>query len=423
MDFFDVKTLDKGLEIIKNFGLKAQAGICEERVPLFEAVGRVLAEDIVSGVDLPDFDRSAVDGYGVHSADVVGASEAIPSLLTPAGEMTMGGTGQLRLERGEAVYIPTGGPLPEGADGVVMIEYCEKIDDTTLLVKRPIYPGEDVSYKGDDVARGERVMTAGRRLSPYDIGLLAGIGISEVAVMRKLRVGVISTGDELIAASEPYALGKIRDINGNALGAALREYGVEVTGHHLVKDDFEALQAVFGKCLEDSDCVLFSGGSSVGLRDFTQEVIRSFDDSEILVHGLAVKPGKPTIVGRVADKLVFGLPGHPSAALLLYNLVVVPYLDTLNHTTLEPIRVAARLMNRVHGAPGRDAFVMVTLSAPDEEGYLQAAPIHSKSGMITLLSRASGFIRISRDVEGYKEGQVVLVTLLRNTLHPGDDLK
>ncbi len=421
MDFFDVKTLDEGLKIIEAFGRRAEVSQQFETVPLSEAVGRVLGRNIVSPVDLPDFHRSTVDGYAVFAHEVQGASEAIPSLMTLAGEMTMGQEEIVALRPGETLYVPTGGPLPDGADGVVMIEYCEKMDDTILLVKRPVYPGENVSYKGDDVARDEEVMEAGRRLSPYDIGLLAGLGIGDVPVMKKLRVGVISTGDEIIAATDPYTFGKIRDINGNALSAALKEYGVTVTGHHLVKDDYEALREVFKSTLRDSDCVLFSGGSSVGVRDFTQEVITSCEDSEILIHGLAVKPGKPTIVGRVGRKLVFGLPGHPSAALLLYNLVVVPYLDQLNQTSLEPIRVAARLKSRVHGAPGRDAFVMVTLGPPDADGYLEATPIHAKSGMITLLSKASGFIRLSRDDEGFREGRVVMVTRLRNTLHPGDE--
>lgn len=412
MDFFDVKTLDDVLSLVTT-SQTTHLKIEKEWVAIDDAVGRVLSSTWQSPIDLPNFNRSTVDGYAVFASEVFGASESIPSLLTMGGEMVMGDSEIPSLKPNEAIYVPTGGAVPKSADGVVMIEYTEKLDAHTILIKQPIHVGENITFKGDDVKCGETVLEMGRRLSPYDIGLLAGLGIPCVEVYKPIKVTVISTGDEIISVDAPAAFGKIRDINGNALCAALKAYGAQVIGPVLVRDDFEQLTKVFEEALESSDCLLISGGSSVGARDYTCDVIKQFEDSELLVHGIAVKPGKPTIVGRIGEKFVFGLPGHPSAALLLYNLIVVPYLETLVGSKMHAINVPAVLSSRVHGAPGRDAFVMVSLEAStDGQSYL-AKPIHAKSGMITLLSSASGYIRLSRDQEGLSEGTAVMVTLLR----------
>jgi len=413
VDFFDVKTLDDVLKIVTQ-NREKRVKIHTEWVTIDEAVGRVLASTCMSPVDLPDFNRSTVDGYAVFASEVFGACESIPSLLSLNGEVIMGDSEIPVLKSNEAIYVPTGGAVPHNADGVVMIEFTDKMDAQTLLVKHPIHVGENITFKGDDVKVDECVFEKGRRLSVYDIGLLAGIGIPSVEVYKKIRVTVISTGDELISVDAPASFGKIRDINGNALSAALRAYGAEVNGPIHVLDNFDQLKSAYEVALLTSDCVLISGGSSVGVRDYTCEVITHFDDSELLVHGIAVKPGKPTIVGRIGEKLVFGLPGHPSAALLLYNLVVIPYLETLVGASMEAIKVPAILCSRVHGAPGRDAFIMVSLEiAKDGFSYL-AKPVHAKSGMITLLSNATGYIRLSRDQEGLNEGSLVMVTLLRH---------
>ncbi len=412
MDFFDVKTLDDVLSLVTT-SQTTHLKIEKEWVAIDDAVGRVLSSTWQSPIDLPNFNRSTVDGYAVFASEVFGASESIPSLLTMGGEMVMGDSEIPSLKPNEAIYVSTGGAVPKSADGVVMIEYTEKLDAHTILIKQPIHVGENITFKGDDVKCGETVLEMGRRLSPYDIGLLAGLGIPCVEVYKPIKVTVISTGDEIISVDAPAAFGKIRDINGNALCAALKAYGAQVIGPVLVRDDFEQLTKVFEEALESSDCLLISGGSSVGARDYTCDVIKQFEDSELLVHGIAVKPGKPTIVGRIGEKFVFGLPGHPSAALLLYNLIVVPYLETLVGSKMHAINVPAVLSSRVHGAPGRDAFVMVSLEAStDGQSYL-AKPIHAKSGMITLLSSASGYIRLSRDQEGLSEGTAVMVTLLR----------
>ena len=418
MDFFDVKTLDVVLSLVTGSHAK-QLKIEKEWVAIDDAVGRVLSSTWQSPVDLPDFNRSTVDGYAVFASEVFGASESIPNLLTLSGEMIMGDSEIPSLKPNEAIYVPTGGAVPRTADGVVMMEYTEKLDAQTILIKHPIHVGENITYKGDDVKCGETVLEMGRRLSPYDIGLLAGLGIPCVEVYKPIKVTVISTGDEIISVDAPPAFGKIRDINGNALCAALKAYGAQVIGPVLVRDDFDGLKKAFEDALESSDCVLISGGSSVGARDYTCDVIGQFKDSELLVHGIAVKPGKPTIVGRIGDKYVFGLPGHPSAALLLYNLVVVPYLEILVGSNMTAIKVPALLSSRVHGAPGRDAFVMVSLEASSDGGSYFAKPIHAKSGMITLLSSATGYIRLSRDQEGLNEGTAVMVTLLRQEIFVG----
>ncbi|HAS73095.1 MAG TPA: molybdopterin molybdenumtransferase MoeA [Clostridiales bacterium UBA8960] len=418
MDFFDVMTLDEALKLIDD---SVPGGIELETVLLNEAVDRIVGKPVYAPIDLPDFNRSTVDGYAVVAGDVQGASEGMPSMMKVVGESVMGKQSNHVIHTGEAVYVPTGGEVPEGADGVVMIEYCERLDAQTILVKHPIHHGENMTFIGDDMRKGERLYRAGRKLSAYDVGLLAGLGVSELTVFRKLRAAVISTGDEIIAVDAPYCAGKIRDINGNALVASLIRQGVTVTGHDLIGDDFEALKRAFDEALSVSDTVIFSGGSSVGAKDYTMKVIMSDQSSELLVHGLAIKPGKPTIIGKVDGKLIFGLPGHPSAALLLYNLVVVPYFNALTGNRDMPFSVTATLERRVHGAPGRDMFVMVSLKYDNAlKGYI-AYPIHAKSGMISLLSKADGYIRLSRDEEGLLEGSNVTVHLLKNAHQLGED--
>lgn len=418
MDFFDVITLDDALKRIHEH---STIKIDSECVKLLDAIDRILDKPVYAPIDLPDFNRSTVDGYAVKIQDVQGASDGLPSMLNIVGESVMGNASDFVVKSGESVYVPTGGDVPVGADGVVMIEYCELLDDQTVLVKHPIHHGENMTYIGDDVKKGDQIFNAGRKISAYDIGLLAGLGIAELTVRRRLRATVISTGDEIITVDAPYSQGKIRDINGNALVASLKKHGATVIQHDLIKDDYNALKDAFDKALKTSDTVIFSGGSSVGVRDYTTKVIMSYESSEILVHGLAIKPGKPTIIGKVENKLVFGLPGHPSAALLLYNLVVMPYLNALLGTIQKPFSLMANLNSRVHGAPGRDMFVMVSLKYDASSQRYCAYPIHAKSGMITLLAKADGYIRLSRDQEGLLEGSQVTVHLLKDANQLGED--
>ena len=283
-----------------------------EQVPLDKAFGRVLAEDICAREYVPDFDRSTVDGYAVRASDTFGCSESLPALLTRAGEVLMGQKPSVSVNAGSCAAIPTGGALPEGADSVVMVEYTEDYGDGTIGILKSAVPGNNLIFRGDDVYPGKQVIAAGKRLGAGDIGALAAMGITEVSVACRLKAGIISTGDELVTADTVPGPGQIRDVNSNMLSAILEGAGAEPVCFGIIKDKDELLRDCLEKAAEECDIVLISGGSSVGEKDAAVRVIAS--EGGILFHGIAMKPGKPTILGKVNGKPVFGLPGHPAAA-------------------------------------------------------------------------------------------------------------
>lgn len=409
MEFFNVLSVNEVNDLISQ---KVETfSIQNEEIDLLSALNRIVAEDIYSPINLPAFNRSTVDGYAVISQDVMGASEGMPSYLQCIDEVSMGEKTDLILKRGQAVYVPTGGMVPEGADGVVMIEYIEKLDEQTLLIYKPIAPGENITYVGDDLKQGECIVKQGKKISPYDIGLFAGIGFKSVKVVKKIKVAIISTGDEIVDIDQTQNIGQIRDINGYALYGRILELGGEVSFKIIVKDDFEKLRKSVESALAISDLVLLSGGSSVGTRDFTKAVIESFEGGHIAVHGISVKPGKPTIIGMVKDKMVFGLPGHPASALIIFNRFVKPYMEQVMRKKAPQFSVFATLSANVHASPGKDTFQMVQL-IKENNAYI-AIPIHAKSGMMTLLSKASGYVHISNEKEGLLMGQRVEVFLLQ----------
>lgn len=409
MEFFNVLSVNEVNNIInqntKNFSIGS------EEVDLLLALNRIVAEDINSPINLPAFNRSTVDGYAIISQDVVGASEGMPSYLQCIEEVSMGEKTDLILNRGQAVYVPTGGMVPEGADGVVMIEYIEKLDEQTILIYKPIAPGENVTYIGDDLKKDECIVKQGKKITPYDIGLFAGIGLKSIKVTKRIQVAIISTGDELVDIDQPQSMGQIRDINGYALYGRVIELGGEVSLKVIVKDDFDKLRETVEEALAVSDLVILSGGSSVGTRDFTKAVIESFEGGHIAVHGISIKPGKPTIIGMIKDKMVFGLPGHPASALIIFNRFIKPYMMQLMSKSASQLSVYATLSANVHASPGKDTFQMVQLIKESDE-YL-AKPIYAKSGMMTLLSKASGYIHITNEKEGLVIGQTVEVFLLQ----------
>jgi molybdopterin molybdotransferase len=409
MEFFNVLSVSEVNDFINQKAKVFHIG--NENIDLLSALSRIAAEDIYSPINLPAFNRSTVDGYAVISQDVMGASEGMPSYLQCIDEVLMGEKTDLVLKRGQAVYVPTGGMVPDGADGVVMIEYVEKLDEQTLLIYKPIAPGENITYIGDDLKEGECIIKQGKKISPYDIGLFAGIGMKSVKVAKKIKIAIISTGDEIVDIAQPQKMGQIRDINGYALYGRILELGGEVSVKTIVKDDFKKLRESVESALVISDIVLLSGGSSVGTRDFTKAVIESFDGGQVVVHGISIKPGKPTIIGMVKDKMVFGLPGHPASALIIFNRFVKPYMEQAIRKYVPKFSVFATLSANVHASPGKDTYQMVQLVRKKNE-YV-AEPIHAKSGMMTLLSKASGYIHISNEKEGLLMGQRVEVFLLQ----------
>ncbi len=413
MEFLNVKTLDEAMTYGKSLG--SQINMSAEQVTLEASIGRYLAESIDASEDLPAFNRSTVDGYAILHEDVTGANESLPSILKIIGSVEMGFASTLTVKCGEAVYVPTGGYVPEGADAVVMIEHCDKLEKTSLMVYQPVHFNENINRIGDDVKKGQRLIPKGHRIGPHDIGLLAGLGCHTLTVFKPLRVSILSTGDELVDVHTPLNLGQIRDINGYALAANAKEDGCLVMRQLIVPDDFETLRQQVADCLIDSDLVLLSGGSSAGTKDHTKAVICAMPEGKLWTHGLAIKPGKPTLIGSSQRKPIIGLPGHPSAALLLYQLVVQRIIEDAYETkALRPFTTEAILASRIHAAPGKDTFVMVQLS--QSAVGLNAQPIYGKSGLISLMANTCGYLQISKDAEGLEAGSSVKVSVIHPQL-------
>lgn len=379
-----------------------------ETVCLLDSVNRICSKDIKANLNIPNFRRSTVDGYAVNSRDVFGASESMPALMELKEEILMGKAPESELfDAGECSYVPTGGMIPEGSDSVVMLEYCDRLDDKTILINKPSAPGENVVQIGEDVSINDIVLKNGQKLRPYEIGVLAAQGIKEVNVYKKPKVAIISTGDEIVSIEMNPKLGEIRDINTYMLyGLIINDGGIPIS-YGVIKDEFMLLKNTVDKALKECDIVLISGGSSVGIKDHTLKVIDSYDNGGVLVHGMAIKPGKPTIVGKAYEKIVFGLPGHPLAASVVYKILVKNYINKLMKLNEEEYGIAAEMSINYHKAMGREEYLPVSLERID--GKIIASPVFGKSGIITAFSKAYGYIRINKNVEGLYKGEKVEV--------------
>lgn len=408
--FFKVKTPEEVIEILSGFD-----PVGTETVDIEEALHRVLGNEIAAEEDMPDFSRSAMDGYAVRAKDTFGASDSIPAFLDLTGEVIMGITPKDIVTPGTAVRISTGGMIPEGADAVVMIEYCHHVDEKTIEVSRCVAPLENVIGKGDDFKKGKVILQKGIVLRPQDIGLLAGLGIQKIPVYKRPKIGIISTGDEIVPINQKPEPGQVRDINSYTLSAFCRQAGAIPVSMGLCKDDFDELRENVGKVLATCDAVLISGGSSVGTRDMTLKVLESFPHSQILVHGIAISPGKPTIIAGIGKKALFGLPGHVASAMVVAEIFLDAFLSRLSGriTPSEGARqyLQAELERNVESASGRDDYIRVKLIKRD--GRFFAEPIFGKSGLISTLVEAQGLIKIDRNTEGLYKGQVVRVMLFK----------
>ena len=400
----NVLTPEEVYKVIENsFDVAAK----EEAVALPDVCDRILTNPVISGGDEPPFNRSTVDGYAVKASDTFGASESLPAILELTGEIHMGELSSSSLLPDSCIRIPTGGSVPDGADCVVMQEYTEDYEDGTIGITKPAAPGENMVFKGDDVHKGDVILPAGRKLKPKDIGTLASLGKTEIMVQKPIRAGILSTGDELVPEYEEPGPGQIRDINSQMLAAICRNRGCSVKTYGIIKDDLELLKSALQKALAECDIILMSGGSSVGEKDNSVKAISAF--GEILFHGIAIKPGKPTLLGKVLGKPVFGLPGHPQAAFFTANLFVCAAIDRLTGRSRDTIRVPAHISHAVSANDGRELYMPVTLK--EEDGTLTATPLHSKSGLVSGLTRADGYICIPRNCEGIRAGESIMVTL------------
>lgn len=382
------------------------------RIPVREALGKVLAEDVYAAEDVPGFDRSTVDGYAVRSADTSGASESLPTFLEITGEVEMGGAPAHGIGPGECMYIPTGGMLPLGADAVVMVEYCELFSDTEAAVYASVPSGGNIVRRGDDLRKGEAALLKGTALRPQEIGLLSALGRQTVETVKPWGITIISTGDELIPSNGEMRPGKVRDINTHCLQAAARKAGLEIRGSYVLRDERELLRRTVQEAMEESDIVVVSGGSSKGRKDETASVISELAGGELLTQGLALKPGKPTILGYdgATETILLGLPGHPAAAMIVFQLLIGwMWEDRSGQRPSWP--VPASLTVNIPAAPGRAVCQTVRLVA-DGDGTRKAVPVFGRSGLISTLTEADGYIMIPENKEGLKKGETVDVFLL-----------
>ncbi len=376
-EFFKVKTIDQALEYAVQFPRMAS-----EKASLTDSVGRILAEDIKSDINLPDFSRSIMDGYAVRGSSTFGAAEGNPAFLNITGTVSMGNKPDLCVGPGEAVRISTGGMLPPDADSVVMVEH-------------------------------EVILRCGGKIRPQEAGMLAALGKQTVPVYKKPLIGIISTGDEVVAVDESPGPGQIRDVNTYTLSGLIQEIGATPIPFGIVRDDYEALLAKSSQALAQCDIVLVSGGSSVGARDFTIDVITALEDSEILFHGISISPGKPTILARVQKKAFWGLPGHVVSAMVVFSRIVKPFTEHVSGCAdayRKKIRLTAKLSRNLASAQGRVEFIRIRLK--QKEGVLWAEPILGKSGLISTMVKADGLIEIGMNTEGIDEGAQVEVILV-----------
>lgn len=383
----------------------------EEYVGIESALGRFLAGDVPARETLPPADRASMDGYAVRAADVFGASEGLPAYLDLAMDIPIGTVPEKKLPRAACARIVTGAFLPPGADAVVMVEYTADFGDGVVEIRRPLAPGDNVMLAGEDAVAGAVLLAAGTRLRPQEIGLLAAQGIVSVPVGAVPRVAVLSTGDELVPASATPSPGRIRDVNTPALVAMLRAHGAEATAFPIIPDDLARLTAALGQATAAFDLTLVSGGSSVGTRDLTVEAIRALG-GDILAHGVAISPGKPTILASCGGSPCLGLPGQVTAAQIVMLVLGLPFVAHLSGDPAAfspPAHVfPAELARNIASRQGREDHVRVRLEARPGLPPL-AHPIPGKSGLMRTLVEADGIIAIPADVEGLERGAAVSV--------------
>ena len=397
--FLHVVPVSDAIAMVRRLAVRTEP----EKVPVEDAFCRVLAGDVRADVDIPGFTRSVVDGYAVRAGDTTGAGDAIPSMLTSSGRIAMGATTDRRVGAGECTYVPTGGILPDGADAVVMIEHTELFGDN-VLVRKPVAHGENVLFYNEDFAQGEIVLTAGKRLSAQDTGVLAAVGCVMVPVARMPRVGIISTGNELVPVSEIPRAGQVRDVNTYVVSAYVRDHGCIPVVYGIIRDDREPFRAALTRAVAECDAVILSGGSSKDDRDMAAAIIA--EQGEVLIHGVAIAPGKPTILGRCGTVPVIGLPGHPASAFIVL-LVIGRHLLTgmTGETGTVPVMIPATLALNVPSARGREDYVRVSL----KDGI--ATPLFGKSGLLNTLVKSNGVVRVPAESEGLETGSTVEVIL------------
>ena len=417
-EFLELNPPNKFWEKIKEYLINKKIKV--EKLTLDDSLGRIVSEDILSPVNLPPFSRSTVDGYAVRAADTAGSSTALPTFLEVIGSVVMGKETELEISAGEAAAVPTGGMLPKGANAVLMIENTEKIDDSTIESSKSLGIGENIVKKAEDIARDEILFKKGHKLMARDIGALAGLGITELRCFKKPEVSVISTGDELIPPEAKAKLGQIRDINSYTIASYLQKIGAAPKKVGIIEDNLESLKSSVKNEL-DKDLVLISGGSSVGIKDMTIEILDSLGEPGVLLHGLSIKPGKPTILAIIDETIVIGLPGHPGSAWTVTTVLVSEVVKVLtgekNIAEIglddEKYIIKAKLTRGVVSDKGREEYIPVKITK-NEAGELLAVPQLGKSSLITNLVKGDAVLKIKSYQEGKEIGETVDLKIIEN---------
>jgi molybdopterin molybdotransferase len=395
--FLQLVSVSEAVAEIRN--LAVQCG--NDSVPLTEAFHRILARDVHADVDIPGFTRSVVDGFAVQAADTTGSGDSIPSILKLSGRVEMGVSLRRDIKSGKCIYVPTGGILPGGADAVVMIEHAEQIGED-VLVKKPVALGENVLFFNEDFSAGDVVCTKGRRLTSQDIGVLAAAGCTRVPVVKIPNIGIISTGNELVSVNQKPMPGQVRDVNSYVVTAFLQEQGCRPEQYGIIRDDRDALRSAISNAAAECDAVIISGGSSKDERDMVAAIIA--ERGTVMVHGIAIAPGKPTIIGKYDGKPVIGLPGHPASAFIVLIAIVRQMITAMTGETGSTLRtIQATLGQNIPSSKGREDYVRVAV----RDGI--AMPLFGKSGLLNTLVRSIGVIRVPAESEGLETGTLVEV--------------
>jgi len=382
-----------------------------ETIATASALDRVLAESPIAAGPLPSFARSTMDGYAVRAADTFGATESLPAYLTVIGESPMGRAPTIELRSGQALIIHTGGMLPIGADAVVQIERTQTSTATEIEVMRAVAPGENVLQIGEDVKPGDQLLPIGHRLRPQDLGGLMAMGITRVVVAQRPRVGVLATGDEVIDPQADPQPGQVRDVNTDTISGIIDRAGGIPQSGGIIRDNFDALYAAAKRMIDQSEALVLSAGSSVSVRDMTSDVIEKLGKPGVLVHGVSIKPGKPTILAVCDGKPVFGLPGNPVSAMVVGDLFITPTLWHMQGCDRPPVQhtVKARLSHNIASVPGRVDYIQVKLIERDGEWW--AEPVFGKSNLIYTLVKSDGMMIIPIDANGVQAGEIVDVKM------------
>jgi len=409
-EFLELVTPEEALEILFD---TISPQIVSEVIPTEDALGRVTAEEIFSPQDLPEFRRSTVDGYAVNAKNTHGASESLPAYLKIVGEVPMGAVPEFNLAGKACSIIHTGGMLPEGADAVVMLEDTQILDSREVEIYRSVAVNQNVIEVGEDIKSGTPVISKGVRLRPAEIGGLMALGITSIKTAKRPRIAILSSGDEVIPPHQQPHPGQVRDVNSYTLGSLVQDLGGEPLHYGIISDSREDMTAAMQKALRECDHLIVTAGSSASARDLTAEIMNSLGDPGVLVHGVSIKPGKPTIFGVSGSQVMVGLPGNPVSALVIAMILVAPVIEA--YLGLEGNRpkpaLQAKITVNVASQAGREDWIPVRLVTTDQGEYL-AEPVFGRSNLIFILARSDGLVKIPAPSTGIEAGSSVVVRLI-----------